>query len=150
MAATGPSPAPTDSASSSATVGNSARMRRSRSVTWAVSRFSRRSTPDANATAQSTSNGTVRPGARRATSTDSAAAAPKPTSPHSTCSTRKSWTVIGRPARSRRRRIEVLPPSTRSSVWAADPSTGPKTARNAPVCAAGAAIGRSACGRSRT
>ena len=73
------------------------------------------------------------PGERSATSTETAAATPKPTSPHSTCSTRKSCTVIGRLARSSRRRIDALPPSTRSRESAAEPSTGPNTARNAPV-----------------
>ena len=132
-AATGPSPAPTASASSSATVGNSARIRRSRSVTWAVSRFSRSSTPSTNATAHSTSSGTVRPGERSATSSENAAVAPNPTSPHSTCSTRKSWTLIVRLARSIRRRIEALPPSTRSRESAAEPRAGPKTRPTAPV-----------------
>ena len=113
-------------------MGNSARIRRSRSVTCAVSRFSRSSTPSTNATPQSTSNGTVRPGDRSATTSENAAVTPNATRPHSTCSTRKSWTVIGEAARSRRRLIDAFPPSTRSRERAAEESSGPKSAPAAP------------------
>ena len=74
-----------------------------------------RAPPATKATQQSTRSGTaVRgPGARRA------AARPRrrenATSPQTTCSTRKSWTLMERFARSRRRRTDAVPPRTRSS-----------------------------------
>jgi hypothetical protein len=70
-----------------------------------------------------------------------------------TCSTRNSCAVFSIPARSSRRRTDVLPPSTLPTRSAAERSTGPKapaaaeagddeTTRSAGV--------RPTCGRSRT
>ncbi len=86
-------------------------------------------------------------------STPNAAAAAKPTTPQSTCSMRNSCTVLSMFARSRRRRTDVAPPSTRSTVSAAERSSGPNTPAAADVGESD--VTRSAgllptCGRSRT
>ncbi len=53
---------------------------------------------------------------------------------------RSSWTVLSNPARSSRRRAEVAPPSTRSTISAARRSHGPKTPAAADTGAADAAF----------
>ncbi len=75
-------------------VGNSARIRRSRVLTWLESHVSRATTPRPNAATQSSSSPTGLVGADSARSTPSPAATAKPIRPHTTCSTRKSCTDI--------------------------------------------------------
>ena len=145
-AATGLSPAATARASSSATVGNSCRISRSRWVTWAVSRFSRRSTPSTNAITQKISSGTERSGDAAATRPDGTATTANATSPQTTCSTRNCCDVhleagALEPASHRRGSAEHALDSARR----APTSPGPKT----PAKAFGRRHRRGQCVRTR-
>ena len=135
-------------------VGNSARIRRSRCLTWDDRWLSRAITPEGEADrAQQHRRQHPAVAAERAEQAY-AAAAPKPTSPHTTCSTRNSWTVLSRPARSSRRRTDVAPPRTASTPR--PPSAGTvRTRRRVPTRSprarcAGREGGRPAGGRGRT
>ena len=74
------------------------------------------STPSTNAAAHSSSDDVRLPGSDSARSRLQTATTAKAASPHSTCSMRSSWTVLSNPARSSRRRTDVAPPSTRSTI----------------------------------
>ncbi len=82
-----------------------------------------------------------------------AAATANAATPQSTCSTRNSCTDRSIAARSRRRRTEADPPSTRSTPSAAERRAGPNTPAAAAVGEDETTLSdgvRPTCGRSRT